>query len=395
MATATSSSKGLPSVIGALAPLLLIAGLVAAFLVFNPIAGLRGVPPVEELAVERTVLEPGVIEMNVRNDGPDPVTIAQVLVNEAYWNFTSTDRTLGRLEATTIRLEYPWDEGLPLDLSLVTETGVRIEHEIEAAAETPRLDGRTLAVYALLGLYIGIIPVAIGLLWFPALRSASKRWLTFFLAFTIGLLAFLLVDTIAEGLEIAGETAAVLDGVALFAIGAIGAVMTLLFLDGRLNRRRASAGLGRHSGLELAYLIAAGIGLHNLGEGLAVGSALAAGEVALGTFLVLGFAIHNTTEGLAIVAPLGAAGDRPALMHFVLLGVLAGAPTILGAWFGGFAFSPAWASVAFGIAAGAIAQVIWAIGRTMTKDGALSSGPGVAGLLLGLLFMYATGLFTA
>jgi ZIP family zinc transporter len=395
MATATSSSKGLPAVIGALAPLLLIAGLVAAFLVFNPIAGLRGVPPVEELAVERTVLEPGIIEMSVRNDGPDPVTIAQVLVNEAYWNFTSTDRTLGRLEATTIRLEYPWDEGLPLDLSLVTETGVRIEHQIEAAAETPRLDGRTLAVYALLGLYIGVIPVAIGLLWFPALRTASKRWLTFFLAFTIGLLAFLLVDTIAEGLEIAGQTAAVLDGVALFAIGAIGAVMTLLFLDGRLNRRRASGGLGRHSGLQLAYLIAAGIGLHNLGEGLAVGSALAAGEVALGTFLVLGFAIHNTTEGLAIVAPLGAAGDRPALLHFVLLGVLAGAPTILGAWFGGFAFSPAWASVAFGIAAGAIAQVIWAIGRTMTKDGALSSGPGVAGLLFGLLFMYATGLFTA
>ena len=395
MATATSSSKGFPSVVGALAPLLLIAGLVAVFLVFNPIAGLRGVPPVEELAVERTVLEPGVIEMSVRNDGPDPVTIAQVLVNEAYWNFTSTDRTLGRLEATTIRLEYPWDEGLPLGLSLVTETGVRVEHEIEAAAETPRLDGRTLAVYALLGLYIGVIPVAIGLLWFPALRSASKRWLTFFLAFTIGLLAFLLVDTIAEGLEIAGETAAVLDGVALFAIGAIGAVMSLSFLNGRLDRRRASAGLGRHSGLELAYLIAAGIGLHNLGEGLAVGSALAAGEVALGTFLVLGFAIHNTTEGLAIVAPLGAAGDRPALMHFVLLGVLAGAPTILGAWFGGFAFSPAWASVAFGIAAGAIAQVIWAIGRTMTKDGALSSGPGAAGLLLGLLFMYATGLFTA
>jgi zinc transporter, ZIP family len=395
MATATSSSKGLPSVIGAVAPLLLIAGLVAAFLVFNPIAGLRGVPPVEEVAVERTVLEPGVIKMSVRNDGPDPVTIAQILVNDAYWNFTSTDRTLGRLEATTIRLDYPWDEGLPLNVSLVTETGVRIDHEIAAAAETPRLDGRTLAVYALLGLYIGVIPVAIGLLWFPALRSASKRWITFFLAFTIGLLAFLLVDTIAEGLEIAGEAAAVLDGVALFAIGAIGAVMLLLFLDGRLNRRRASAGAQRHSGLELAYLIAAGIGLHNLGEGLAVGSALAAGEVGLGTFLVLGFAIHNTTEGLAIVAPLGGAGERPALMHFVLLGVLAGAPTILGAWFGGFAFSPAWASVAFGIAAGAIAQVIWAIGRTMTRDAALSSGPGVAGLLLGLLFMYATGLFTA
>jgi ZIP family zinc transporter len=391
MATATSRSKGLPAVLGAIAPLLLIAGLVAAFLAFNPIATLRSVPPVEELAVERTTLEPGVIELRVRNDGPDPVTIAQVLVNEAYWDFAATDTTLSRLEATTIRLEYPWDEGLPLNVSLVTETGVRVEHEVEAAAETPRLDARTILVYALLGIYIGVIPVAIGLLWFPALRSASKSWLTFFLAFTIGLLAFLLVDTVAEGLEIAAETAAVLDGVALFAIGVLAAIMVLLFVDAR----RAFASDGRHSGLALAYLIAAGIGLHNLGEGLAVGSALAAGEVALGTFLVLGFAIHNTTEGLAIVAPLGGAGERPAMKHFVLLGAVAGVPTILGAWFGGFAFSPAWGSIAFGIAAGAIAQVIWAIGRTMGRRGALVSAAGVAGLMLGLLFMYVTGLFTA
>lgn len=391
MATATSRSKGLPAVLGAIAPLLLIAGLVAAFLAFNPIATLRSVPPVEELAVERTTLEPGVIELRVRNDGPDPVTIAQVLVNEAYWDFAATDTTLSRLEATTIRLEYPWDEGLPLNVSLVTETGVRVEHEVEAAAETPRLDARTILVYALLGIYIGVIPVAIGLLWFPALRSASKSWLTFFLAFTIGLLAFLLVDTVAEGLEIAAETAAVLDGVALFAIGVLAAIMVLLFVDAR----RAFASDGRHSGLALAYLIAAGIGLHNLGEGLAVGSALAAGEVALGTFLVLGFAIHNTTEGLAIVAPLGGAGERPAMKHFVLLGAVAGVPTILGAWFGGFAFSPAWGSIAFGIAAGAIAQVIWAIGRTMGRRGALVSAAGIAGLMLGLLFMYVTGLFTA
>jgi zinc transporter, ZIP family len=391
MATATSRSKGLPAVLGAIAPLLLIAGLVAAFLAFNPIATLRSVPPVEELAVERTTLEPGVIELRVRNDGPDPVTIAQVLVNEAYWDFAATDTTLSRLEATTIRLEYPWDEGLPLNVSLVTETGVRVEHEVEAAAETPRLDARTILVYALLGIYIGVIPVAIGLLWFPALRSASKSWLTFFLAFTIGLLAFLLVDTVAEGLEIAAETAAVLDGVALFAIGVLAAIMVLLFVDAR----RAFASDGRHSGLALAYLIAAGIGLHNLGEGLAVGSALAAGEVALGTFLVLGFAIHNTTEGLAIVAPLGGAGERPAMKHFVLLGAVAGVPTILGAWFGGFAFSPAWGSIAFGIAAGAIAQVIWAIGRTMGRGGALVSAAGVAGPPLGLLFTSVTGLFTA
>jgi zinc transporter, ZIP family len=393
-ASATSRSKALPGAVGVLAPLVLIALLVGAFLMLNPIAGLRSVPPVEQLAVERTVLEPGTIKMRVRNDGPDPVTIAQVLVNDAFWDFSSSDDDLGRLEAATVSINYPWDEGLPLDVTFVTSSGLTIEHHIEVAAETPQLDGRTLAVYALLGLYIGVIPIAIGLLWFPALRSASKRWLTFFLAFTIGLLAFLLVDTVSEGLELAGEAAAVLNGVALFAIGVLAAVMILQFLDGWLNNRRVAAHDGSASGLALAYLIAAGIGLHNLGEGLAVGSALAAGEAALGTFLVLGFALHNTTEGLAIVAPLGGNAERPAITHFVLFGLIAGVPTILGAWLGGFAFSPAWASVAFGIAAGAIAQVIWAIGRNMSKSGTLSSGAGVAGLLLGLLFMYATGLLT-
>jgi zinc transporter ZupT len=127
---------------------------------------------------------------------------------------------------------------------------------------------------------------------------------------------------------------------------------------------------------------------------LAVGAALAAGEIALGTFLVLGFALHNTTEGLAIVAPLGGESSRPSLGHFVAMGALAGVPTILGAWAGGFAFFPAWGALAFGLAAGAIAQVVWAIGRSMgTKR--FGSGVAAAGLVCGLLVMYVTGLFTA
>jgi zinc transporter ZupT len=237
-----------------------------------------------------------------------------------------------------------------------------------------------------------VIPVAVGLLWFPALRRASKAWLGFFLAFTIGLLAFLLVDTVAEGLEIASETASVLDGLGLFTLGAVIAVLGLTVLEGTLKRARK---MGRRlDGLTLAYLVAAGIGLHNLGEGLAVGAALAAGEIALGTFLILGFALHNTTEGLAIVAPLGGS-RRPGLKHFVALGAVAGVPTILGAWGGGFAFSPAFGAVAFGIAAGAIAQVVWTIGRSLPREGSLGSGFGAAGFMVGLLVMYVTGLFTA
>jgi ZIP family zinc transporter len=372
------------------APLAHAAVMVGLLFWLDPIGSLREVPPVEEIAVERTVLNEGEIVLDLRNDGPDPVTVAQVLVNDAYWAFDAGDTTLGRLESTTLTIPYPWDEGLPLNVALITETGVVVEHEIAAAALTPESDSGTLGVYALLGVYMGVLPIAIGLLWFPALRRASQRAIGFFLAFTVGLLAFLLVDTIGEGLELAGETGAALDGAGLFAVGALVSLIALFFLEAEL-RRRASA----RAGLVLAYLIAAGIGLHNLGEGLAVGAALAAGEVALGTFLVAGFALHTTTEGLAIVAPLGREGTRPGLRHLLALGALAGLPTIAGAWLGGFAFAPAPAAFAFGVAAGAIAQVVWAVARSMRGDEALTSRWGTAGFVLGLFVMYSTGLLTA
>lgn len=392
MATATEAPR-LPRWLGWLVPAALIAVLVGVFVALDPIASLRDVPPVEEIEIERAVLNEGEIELHLRNDGPDEVTIAQVLVNDAYRNYTIGDRALGRLQTTTMRIPYPWDDGLPLEIALITSTGATIGHEIEVATLTPDADAGTYGVYALLGLYIGVIPVAVGLLWFPSLRRASAQWLGFFLAFTVGLLAFLLVDTVAEGIELAGETAAALDGVGLFAIGALIAVIGLTWLQGSLDRRREASAAS--AGLALAYLIAAGIGLHNMGEGLAVGSALAAGEIALGTFLVVGFALHNTTEGLAIVAPLGRTEKRPSLWHFVALGAVAGVPTIAGAWLGGFAFVPAFASVAFGVAAGAIAQVVWQIARSMPRTAGLSSGAGTIGFVAGLVFMYSTGLLTA
>jgi ZIP family zinc transporter len=348
--------------------------------------------------------------VQLRNDGPDEVTVAQVLINDSYWGFSMEDQTLGRLESADLHIAYPWEEGLPVNIVLVTATGVTIDHEVEAAALTPPIDLSTLGLYALLGIYIGVIPVAIGILWFPALSRASKRWLGFFLAFTVGLLAFLLVDTIAEGLELSSEAPAVLDGLSLFVIGVAVAVLALSTLEAALERRGGEetlerrggeetlerrGGEGALGGLQLAYLIAAGIGLHNLGEGLAVGAALAAGEAALGTFLILGFALHNTTEGLAIVSPLGRGGaERPAIKHFVALGALAGAPAIAGAWLGGFAFSPAWAALAFGVAAGAIAQVVWRLVRSMDEGRAFATPFGAIGFMAGLAVMYLTGLLT-
>lgn len=382
----------LPPWAAGLVPVVVIAALALGFLLLDPIADLRSVPPAEAVAVERTILREGEIELRIRNDGPDPVTIAQVIVDDAYRPFHISRSTLGRLDQATLEIPYPWEAGAPVHIALLTSTGLTMDHEIEVAAVTPEPEGRTFIIYGLLGIYIGLIPVLVGLLWFSSLSRAPAHWVAFFLAFTVGLLAFLLVETVAEGLELAGETGAALDGVGLFAIGAVATFAGLIALGAGVTKSRNEKAL---AGLPLAYLIAAGIGLHNLGEGLAVGAALAAGEVALGTFLVLGFMLHNTTEGLAIVAPLGGERERPASKHFAWLGAVAGLPTVAGAWLGGFAFAPAWAAVAFGIAAGAIAQVVWAVAKTLPQEHRLGSPMGAAGLVAGLVVMYATGLLTA
>lgn len=392
MAQSVATPKGRDVGVGILAVVVLAAVLIGLFKLFDATVDLRTPPPIETLSFERTVIEPGNIEMQVRNDGPDAVEIAQLLINDQYWSFEVTDSHLARLETATITTDYPWEEALPLNFAVVTSTGVTIEHEVEAATVTPGTDLETVWTYALLGLYIGVIPVAVGLFAFPLLKRMAKKWLGFFLALTVGLLVFLLIDTLEHGLELAAATAASLNGVGLFGIGLLVAVIALFWFEQRLD----SKGGGRlSSGLIVAYLIAAGIGLHNLGEGLAVGSAIAAGEVALGTFLVIGFALHNTTEGLAIVAPMGGDAKRPSLWHFAGLGAVAGAPTILGAWIGGFAFVPSTAAFMFGLAAGAIAQVVYKIVSTMKGEMSLSRGLPALGFVAGIAVMYGTGLLIA
>ena len=141
-------------------------------------------------------------------------------------------------------------------------------------------------------------------------------------------------------------------------------------------------------------LVAVGIGLHNLGEGVAIGSAYSVGALALGAFLVVGFALHNTTEGLAIVAPV--AHLRPSLRRLVVLGLIAGAPAVLGAWIGAAAFNASLAAFLFGFGAGAIVQVIVALAPSLRNDeGRLLHPAAVAGLLAGMAIMFSTGLLVS
>jgi zinc transporter ZupT len=217
----------------------------------------------------------------------------------------------------------------------------------------------------------------------------------FLLALTVGLLVFLMVDGASEGLEAAELLPESFQGVVLFAIAAAGAYLLLDGIGAWLKGRGRNADEG-YRGWVLALLIAVGIGLHNFGEGLAIGSAFALGEAALGTLLIVGFTLHNTSEGLAIVAPLARARQRVSIASLAKLGLIGGVPTIAGAWLGGFIYSPVWSVVFLAIGVGAIAQVISQILRQMTRESSvgrmLATAPVLAGLFAGFAVMYVTGM---
>jgi zinc transporter ZupT len=380
----------------ALFPLAILAALVATLL-RTGVPGLErpeGAPPIERLVIERAVLGQGGIDLAVLNDGPDPVTIAQVTVDDAYWAFSAREgQTLGHLGRTTISIPYPWVVGEAHLVKLVTSTGTTFEHEIAVAVETPRADGRHLLAFTLVGIYVGVIPVALGLLWFPLVSRLGRTGIDVLLALTIGLLVFLFVDTAHEGIESASMLPGSYQGAALFVGAAALAYLALESFGGWLRSRRARAKQSGSPGAVLALLIATGIGLHNFGEGLAIGAAFALGEAALGTLLLIGFTLHNTTEGLAIIAPI--AKERPSLPALAKLGLIGGVPTIAGAWVGGLVYSPVLAVLFLGLGAGAIAQVVWQIGRQVGAGAfgeRFASAPILAGLVAGFVIMLATGM---
>jgi ZIP family zinc transporter len=382
MEAATATRR--PNWLAALLPLVLLGGLIAVFVALDAPGLERNGVPVEEVAVERTELHPGEIELTLRNDGPDSVGIVQAIVNDGFAAFEQDDDELGRLDQSQVTIQYPWVEGEAYEVALLTSTGGTVDASIEVAAETPDADAGFYGLMGLIGLYVGIIPVAIGMLWLPWMRGLDRRWIRFLLALTVGLLVFLGIDAALEGLELGASGAESLGGGALMWLGAALAYLVLAGVDSWLERRGGG-------GERVALLVAIGIGLHNLGEGLVIGSAYAVGSLALGAALVVGFAIHNTTEGLAIVAPV--AERRPRVRRLALLGLIAGAPAILGAWIGASAFDASLAAFMFGLGVGAIARVVVQIApQVRDRAGRLLHPLAAGGLIAGLALMYVTGL---
>lgn len=373
-----------------LIPIILLAGVIALFL--NTGGGLRlnSPVPIESLTIERYHLERGHIELHVQNTGPAELTIAQVVINDAVMPFeVAADATLPRLGKATIKVNYSWTEGEAYSVIVFTRNAIPFAVNIPVAFETPAPDAKTFWSFTLIGLYVGVIPIFLGIFWLPALRTLGKEWMTFLMAVTIGLLIYLGLDTLVEALDQATKVPSAYQGFGLIAIGAIGTYL-LLELIGQPKSLGASEASQR---LSIAWRIAFGIGIHNLGEGLAIGAAYNVGEIALGTFLVIGFIIQNITEGLGIISPI--VRDRPTIGQLGLLGLIGGAPAIVGAWIGVFTPSPLLSVLFLAIGTGAIFQVAVEISRMVKKDTTKQPMPGFvfSGVMTGMLLLWTTGIF--
>jgi ZIP family zinc transporter len=379
-----------------LAPLLALAAVVGVFAsTGGSLVDLIGTsaPSKDEFQIRRIHFDPGEIRIRVTNPQQDDLTIGSVAIDDAIVSFElDGPRTLERLRSSTIVVKYDWVDEEPLAVGVTSSTGIQTTAEVAAAVETPDPSPSGFLGYGLIGLLVGIVPVALGLAWLPSLRTANPAWIAAFMALTGGLLAFLGIEALSEALDLQAALPGPLGGPGLVLLGVAVSFLTMTWL----SHRMAGRGGGAVGGVALATLVALGIGLHNLGEGLAIGSSFALGELALGSFLIVGFMIHNVTEGLGIAAPIAERGTA-SLVRLATLALVAGGPAILGAWIGGFLTSDFLGVIFFAGAAGAALEVVVEVGRYVARNapGGLTSGHVVGGFLTGIAVMYATGLLTA
>ena len=383
-------SSNVKTAISVVIPFVLLAVMIGY--VFGPGSELIGYGILlPDISIEKIEFVDSEIIATVRNTGPISVDIVMADINDRIHPAAiEPDKHLERFQSAIVRIPFEWNEGEPYAVGLTVDDGTRFEKRVDAAAPSIQPTVEMIAYFAVIGTYVGIIPVLIGLLWFPFISKLSRNKYKFFLALTVGLLLFLGISATEEAIKISAENLSdVFNGALLVATVAIVSFLALNYAGEKLKER---AGASKLAGpIAIALMIAIGIGLHNFGEGLAIGAAIVLGEAALGAFLIVGFAIHNTTEGFAIAAPM--ARTKLMIGRLAAMGMIAGVPAIFGAWVGGFVYSPFAAVIFLAIGAGAIFQVIVLIMKWIqNEEGKLSNGSVLAGIAVGMMIMYATSI---
>jgi zinc transporter ZupT len=388
---------------------------------FSPIGQsfLNSGVPMPEITIEKIEFQEGRIVAFIRNTGPVDITIAQADINDRiHLAAIEPSRSLPRLTEAQVIIPFPWNPAEPYEVGITTSDGVRFSKNVEAAAQVLTPNVEQVLLFAIIGAYVGIIPIMIGLLWYPFIRRLNTNKYNFFLSLTAGLLVFLGIDAVLESNEIISENvAAIFNGQVLIVMVVIVSFLVLLYASETLTQRAAKKSVSANYStsslsssasttsqqqqelikpLAISLMIAIGIGLHNFGEGLAISAAVLLGKAALGTFLIVGFTLHNTTEGLAIVAPIAKSG-KVMIRKLIVMGFIAGAPTIAGAWIGGFLYSPLAAVIFLSVGAGAIFQVVYSITSWISHTSSrnrksLINASTIAGFAIGMLIMYTTGL---